>query len=71
MVQLGDDDRVAGAERRPRARARWNVRVVMLGPKAISAGEALRKSARACRAASERRRSRHWSGNAQWVLALW
>ena len=47
MVELGDDDRVSRPSDRPRARARWNVRVVMLAPKAISSGEALRKSAKA------------------------
>jgi hypothetical protein len=41
-----------GPQRRPSARARWYVSVVMFAPKAISSGDPLTKSASVCRADS-------------------
>ena len=40
VVELGDDDLVAGPRPRPIARARWKVSVVMFAPNTISAGAA-------------------------------
>ena len=45
--------------------------MVIFGPKAISAGEALRKSARACRASRRAASVSALVGKAQWVFALW
>ena len=60
-----------GPQRRPNARARWKVSVVMLAPKATSPGEAFRKSARACLASAMASSVSWLVGKAQWVLALW
>ena len=71
MVELGDDDRVAlGRAVVPMARLTWKVSDVMFGPKAISSGEAFRKSARTCRASASAASVSALVGKAQWVLAL-
>ena len=49
VVEVRDDDFVAAAQPRARARPRWNVSVVMFAPKTISDGSPPRKSARARR----------------------
>ena len=64
VVELGHDDLVARASsRRPSARARWKVSVVMFAPNAISDGPAAQEvGERAARARRARRRSRRSSG---------
>ena len=60
-----------GPSDRPIARARWNVRVVMLAPNAISSGSAFRRSATARRDCASKSSVSALEGNDQCVLALW